>query len=272
MRGLLAGTKIGAAGEFGGGNAFCEFFAIVRKGHEECGDSAFVYCDDRKLAAGVFDGVSGEEGAASASSEAASAALKYLAKAGKADENTMKEAMAKANGAIRSGYTTAALLFMKKDGSFIVAGVGDSPIYSVNAKGGVDVELPIGRPVGDAHSILKYLALRNLVTAVLGNQEGGLSMHVRGGTLAPGEMLVIASDGLSDNLYFKVDGGYVSDTSGSADLAKLIGKKRKPKSIISSLIATISARISKGRIEEKTRFLVPKEDDIAIVAIQFGSK
>jgi len=269
MRKLLAGLKIGGSEEFGGENAFCEFFTMVKKGHEECGDSIFVYYDETRLAVGLFDGVSGEEGAASASSDAASAALKYLAKAKKPDENTMKEAMAKANGAIRSGFTTAALVLIIKDGSFMVAGVGDSPIYSINAKGEADVELPIGRPVGDTHSILKFLALRNLVTSVLGNSGGDINMHVRAGKMKKGETLLLASDGLSDNLYFKVNEGYVSDTAGSADLAKLIGKDRNPEAMVKILAKQVAARLAKGKVEEKTRWLVPKQDDLAMAAIRF---
>jgi len=268
MKQLLAGTKIPDSEECGG-SFFCEFFAFVKKGHAECGDSAFVFCDDNKLAAGVFDGVSGEEAAAAASSAAAAAALKSLAKAKKADENTMKEAVAKANEAIVKGYTTAALVLLMKDGTFILGGVGDSPIYSVNGKGEADVELPIGRPVGDTHSILKFLSLRSLVTSVLGNSGSDINMHVRNGKLKKGEMLILASDGLSDNLYFKVNEGYVSDTAGASDLAQLIGGKRKPESIVRSLVKTAAARLKKGRTEEKTRLLVPKVDDIAIIAIRF---
>ena len=268
MRKLLAGIKITDADECVGSNKFCEFFALVKKGHEECGDSIFVYYDETRLAVGLFDGVSGEEGAASASFEAASAALKYLAKAKKPDESTMKEAMAQANGAIRSGFTTAALALIIKDGSFMVAGVGDSPIYSISANG-VDVELPIGRPVGDTHSILKFLALRNLVTSVLGNSGGDINMHVRAGKMKKGETLLLASDGLSDNLYFKVNEGYVSDTAGSTDLAALIGKARNPEAMVKTLAKEVAARLAKGKVEEKTRWLVPKQDDLALAAIRF---
>jgi len=180
----------------------------------------------------------------------------------------MKGAMAKANGAIRSGFTTAALAFVRKDGSFIVAGVGDSPIYSIGAKG-VDVELPIGRPVGDTHSILKFLALRNLVTSVLGNSGGDINMHVRSGKMGKGETLLLASDGLSDNLYFKVNEGYVSDTAGSADLAALIARMRNPETMVKTLAKQVAARLAKGKVEEKTRWLVPKQDDLALAAIRF---
>jgi serine/threonine protein phosphatase PrpC len=243
------------------------FSIFVRKGHEECGDSAFVYCDAERLIAGVFDGVSGEPDAAEASSCAAQAALAYLKKQKRSGEKAMKEAMVQAHLAINQGYTTATLLVLEKDGAFIVSCVGDSPAYGINSKGEADTELPQARPVGDKDSVLKYLHYRNLVTSVIGPSGTGISMHARTGKLKQGEAIILATDGLSDNLYFKVKDGYVSDTAGTEDLKALIGKTREPERITSILASESAKRMAGARADLPDRMLVPKQDDIAIVAI-----
>lgn len=269
MKKLIAGSRVVDAETVSGSCGFCDFSAIVRKGHGECGDSAFVCCDDEKFAAGVFDGVSGEPGAASASSEAAAAALDSAVKAGKADENAVRDAISGANRAVRTGYTTAALALVAKNGSFAVGGVGDSPVYSISRKGEADLELPLGRAVGDGCSILKFLNFRSLVTSVLGHSGEELPIHVRSGRLRAGDLLVLASDGLFDNLFFATKDGYVSDSAGTADLLSLLGNEREPGAITSKLAAAVASRIAGGNREEKGRLLVPKEDDLAIVSLRF---
>lgn len=267
MERLIRGTKIGKSREFGGKCSFCDLFMYVKKGHEECGDSAFAYCDSKKAIVAVFDGVSGEAGAASASSAAASAALEFLKKHDKADEKVMKKALLHANEQIKEGLTTAVIAFLEKNGSVLVAGVGDSPVYGVS-KGKAVLELPPGRPVGDKDSIFKFLYFRNLVTSVLGPSGFDIHVNMRSGKLRKGEMLILASDGLSDNLYLKVHEGYIKDSSGSEDLSNLIAKKRKPEAIVKHLAKEVAKRISKGKKEEKGRILAPKIDDIAIAVLR----
>ena len=267
MERLIHGTKVAKKATFGGKCSLCDFFVYVKKGHEECGDSAFVYCDGKKAIIGVFDGVSGEAGAASASSLAASTTLEYLKKHHKADEKTIKKALLHANKQVKHGLTTAVLAFMEKNGSVVVAGVGDSPVYGVS-KGNVVLELPIGRPVGDKNSIFKFLYFRNLVTSALGPSGVDIHLNIRSGKLRKGEMLILATDGLLDNLYLEVREGYVVDSSGSEDLSRLIARKGKPETIVKHLAKEIAKRISKGKKEEKGRILAPKNDDLAIAVLQ----
>lgn len=242
-----------------------EFSVSVRRGHEECGDSAFTYAGE-KFIAGVFDGVSGEAGAAEASSVAAEKILAFLKSKKRIGEKEMKDAMLHANRSITHGMTTAALLSIDKDGSFITACVGDSLVYSIDSEGTVSAEIQQGRSVGDDHSILKYLYFRNLVTTVLGHSE--IDMHVRKGRLKKGEVMILASDGLSDNLYFKVKEGYVSDTAGTADLGSIIGGIREPKSIVRLLMEEAVKRMAGEKSELPDRMMVPKKDDIAIIAVR----
>lgn len=268
MEKLMLGTKIKNTETFSSKNKSCECFALVRKGHEECGDSAFVYMDEKKTIIGVFDGVSGEAGAASASSEAATALLKYLKKYNKADEKLIKKAMVDANNKVKHGYTTAALCFVEKDGSTIVAGIGDSPIYGIDKKGEVALELPLGRAVKDNDSILKFFHFRALVTSVLGPSGTEIHINMRKGKLKKGEMLILATDGLTDNLHLKIHEGYVKDSSGSQDLKKLIGKSKKPETIGRNLFNEVKKRIKGKKIETKNSILIPKEDDIAIAVFK----
>jgi hypothetical protein len=267
MEKLIKGSEVAGAEDAQGKTPFCDFSVVVKKGHAECGDSAFVYCDKEKLIAAVLDGVSGEPGASMASTDAASAILEHLKSSGTPSESAVKEALTKAHLAIRIGATTATLLHLSKDGSFILASIGDSPAYGMDAKGKISLELPISRVVKDNDSILKYFYYRNYVTSVLGAQND-LNLRLRSGKLKKGEVLILASDGVTDNLFVKVKNGYVADSSGIDDLGRIIGKLRSPKAINGRLMPVVEARIRGGKIEEPGRMLVPKEDDVAIVIVR----
>ncbi len=269
MEKLIAGTKVATSGTCSGSTGFCDFSVTVKKGHEECGDSAFAYCDDKKAVIGIFDGVSGEPAAALASSAAASAALKHLKALDRCDEKQMREAFMQAQLAVTTGYTTAIILFVGKDGSFLVAGVGDSPAYGISAKGVISLEIPLARMTNDKDSIFKFFYFRNIVTSVLGPSGQDVPIRMRSGKLKKGEVLLLASDGLSDNLWVKVHNGYVKDSSGIDDLKKLIGKEHLPPKIVRLLLDETSKRIKAGKKEKKGLMLVPKEDDIAIAALRF---
>lgn len=268
MERLMPGTRIKTSASVSGSSSFCEFFILVKKGHEECGDSAFAFCDEQKAVLGVFDGVSGEAGAASASSRAAEAALGYLKKLDKCSEEKMREAIALAGDAIEIGFTTALVLFVERNGSFVICSVGDSPAYGI-AKGKVELELPLARAVADKDSIFKFLHFRNLVTSILGPGGGEAKLHLRKGKLRRDEMFILASDGLSDNLWLKIKEGYVTDSSGSDDLKALVGKEKNPEKITKKLSSEIAKRIKAGRKEAKGALLEPKKDDIAIAVIRF---
>lgn len=268
MQKIIRGTEVSGLVEAAVSNGFSESFCIVKKGHEECGDSAFVYADEDKAILAVFDGVSGEEGASAASSVAAESILSALVPQARISEGKMKEAVLKAHGEIKFGLTTAAILFLEKSGSFLLAGVGDSPVYGINRKGQVSLELPLARNVGDKDSILKFFYFRNLLTSALGGGTPEVSLNLRKGKLGKGEVLILASDGLADNLFVATDDGYVTESSGLADLSSLIGKRKEPEKIVRTLFAEISKRLSVGRVELRKSMLVPKEDDIAIIAVR----
>ncbi len=264
---LIRGSELKGRMDAEGKSSFCEFYAAVKKGHPECGDSAFVYSGKDVFIAAVLDGVSGEPGASFASSDAAKAILEHLKGVKEPGESAIKEALTKAHLAIRIGSTTATIFHMSKDGRFVVASIGDSPAYGIDAGGEISLELVQSRAVKDNDSILKYFYYRNLVTSVLGSQTE-LEVCMRAGTLKKGQAVILASDGISDNLFVHVKEGYVTDSSGTKDLADIIGKLRSPRAIVEKLLETVDKRITGGRLEEPGRMLVPKEDDIAVIAVR----
>ncbi len=268
MEKLLLGRGIMTKAEHGGRTKLCQFYALVKKGHEECGDSAFVYADETQAIIAVLDGVSGEAGAASASSLAAASVLESL-KGKRPTEKDIREAFISASRKIMHGFTTISVVMVDEGGRFIMASVGDSPIYGITREGGIGLEHPLGRPVADGDALLKFLSFRNLVTSVLGPSSTDIEIRVSKGTIKKGEMVLIASDGLSDNLYLITKAGYVTDSSGVQDLKRLIGKLRSPERIVKMLDKEVESRISKGKVEEKCRVLVPKEDDVAIIALRW---
>jgi len=268
MERLILGTGVKGTKSAAGKNPFCDFAITVKKVHEECGDSGFVYDDGQKLIMAVLDGVSGEPGAASASSEASIALLAFLKKQDKMNGTVMKEAFAHAQENVTSGFTTASVLFLQKNGSFTIAAVGDSPVYGLEKPGQLSLELPISRPVGVKDSILKFFTLRNLVTSVLGPSGTEIHINMATGTFSKGQVLILASDGLTDNLYMATSEGYVTDSSGKEDLMALIGNEQKPQAIAKKLMAEVSRRLKAGRKEKENGVLVPKQDDIAIAVVR----
>lgn len=266
MKKFLLGENITGEASCGHKGKSCEFYAIVKRGHEECGDSIAAYCNDRIVLA-VFDGISGEAGAGHASSQAAKGILDYL-KTRKATETTLRDAILYANQQIRFGYTTAAIVSIEKDGSILLAGVGDSPIYSIS-KGKTSLEIPLGRAVKKGDSILKFFQFRNLVTSVMGPHDSEIELKIKTGRITKGDIIIMASDGLTDNLYVKTKEGYVTDATGTADLKELVGKTTKPQTIVKKLVKEIEKRIKKGKIQNKNRILFPKTDDLTIIALRW---
>ncbi len=264
----MLGTGVKASKNAAGKAGFCDFAIMVKKGHEECGDSAFAYEDGRKLIIAVLDGVSGEPGAAAASSEAAVALLAFLKKCDKATGTVMKEAFAHAQENVTAGFTTAAVIFLQKNGQFMIATVGDSPVYGIEKPGEISLELPISRPVGENDSILKFFQLRAYVTSVLGPSGTEVHINMASGNFTKGQVLILATDGLTDNLYMAVSEGYVTDPSGKKDLLELIGKEQKPQAMVKKLTAEIARRLKAGRKERPGGVLVPKKDDIAIAVVR----
>ncbi|MBD3210299.1 SpoIIE family protein phosphatase [Candidatus Micrarchaeota archaeon] len=269
MEKLMLGKDIKKEVTFGCKSSLGECFSLVRRGHETCGDSAFIFLDDEKGIFGVFDGVSGEEGAETASSDAAIAALDVLKKYKKADAKAVSKALRTAGRAVTKGCTTAALCFVAKDGSTIVASVGDSPVYGITREKDIVLELPLGRVVKKSNSVLKFFYFRNIVTSVLGPSGSEMHVHTRAGRLKKGEMIMLASDCLNDNLFVKVQEGYVVDATGTDDLKNIVGRLRKPRSILEKISENIKKRIREGRKERKGEVLIPKNDDLALIAFRF---
>ncbi len=258
-----------------GSCVFADFAAIVKKGHSECGDSAFVFVDQKKIILAVFDGVSGESGAARAAETAARMVLSKLKPRDQADESVLRSVLADADQAIKSGYTTATILFLTKSGKYVLAAVGDSPAYLFPASGSQhtavrpSVLISQSRAVGSGNSIMKFFAHRNIVTSVLGKHDGESEAAITTGTLKSGDMIMLASDGLSDNLYVKVNDGFVTDSSGCEDLARIIGSADYPKAMLNLLAKAANERMGKERTDNEFGILVPKQDDLAIAIVKF---
>lgn len=272
MERIIRGSEVQKSIEFSGSTNFCDFFGIVRKGHEICGDSAFVYTDENKTIIAVFDGVSGEPGADLASAEAADFFLNFLKKFDTISQKKMNDAAHFAREHVKSGFTTASIIFLEKNGTFLAASVGDSPIYSLDKNEKIDIELPLSRPVGDGDSILKFFNFRVFVSTVFGGFHSGknpeIHMNMRKGRIAKDEILIVASDCLIDNLYVEFNDGYITESAGKSDLKSLIGSLREPKKIIGILSDEIEKRSKGKKIESGSKILEPKLDDLTIIALR----
>ncbi|MBI5046584.1 protein phosphatase 2C domain-containing protein [Candidatus Micrarchaeota archaeon] len=269
---ISSGIEIQESQFESGGSSFCTFSTFVKSGHTTCGDSAFVYYDSKKAIFGVFDGVSADPDGAIASACAARFFLDELKHIDRINERSLESSFHSVHSKIEKGNTTAVILIIQNNGSFVIGSVGDSVAYGINKEGKIELELPIARAVGDGDSVFKYFQFRNILTSVLGPisglQKDPHELHIRKGKLQKNELFILASDGLSDNLFLRLKDGYIVDSSGSADLAELIGTQRDPEKITKIISSSVSARLSTGRVEKSNLLLVPKQDDVSIVVVK----
>jgi serine/threonine protein phosphatase PrpC len=181
----------------------------------------------------------------------------------------IKRALEGAGTSIEKGYTTASICSVSRKGDIALASVGDSPVYGIDKEGGISIELPLDRAVKEGDSSLKYFHYRNMLRSALGPGREKAVAHLRKGRIASGEGVLMASDGLSDNLFVEIEEGFVSDASGSRDLRSLIGEERSASAILSILEETIDERRKAGRMESGSSLMIPKEDDLAIIVFRF---
>jgi|GEM_PF-1548272 len=267
---ILKGTEITLNKKASIKAPFCKISAAVRRGHEVCGDSAFIYADDEKAIFGVFDGVSGEPSADSASTIAASTVLKELKEVKTPTAKKLKDALSKAHAEVNEGYTTALVLFVKKDGSYMVASVGDSALYSLDS-GEIDLEIPLGRIVSKGDTIFRFMKFRNIVKSVVGWASGGMEINIQRGKLSSGNILIAATDCLPDNLEVEVSEFNVEEQSGKVDLGRIIGKTRDPQKILDKIYETIRERMSnEGRKQRGKYLLESKLDDLGIIVFSYS--
>jgi serine/threonine protein phosphatase PrpC len=269
---ILGGTEITLSKKADTKSGFCKLAAAVRRAHDACGDSAFIHADENKAIFGVFDGVSGEAGADRASTLAAKTILKKLVETEKPGQKEIQKALETAHASVTDGLTTALVVVVLSNGTFISASVGDSTMHSIDQKGNFDIELYGSRVVGKGDTIFRFLAFRNVVKSVIGWHSGEFEVIMREGRLSPGEILIAASDALVDNLNMRVSQFNIEDASGADDLKKIISNQREPEKIRDMLFEEIKERISMDgkEIRQDDMLLAPKKDDFSVVVFRYA--
>lgn len=257
------------------GDAECEYAQIaydVRRMHDVCGDSALIYMDEKKIILAVLDGVSGEQGAEQASSIAAIAILNYLREKDRITKEDLQDALTGAHSHIVYGFTTALVVAIKPDGSFLSASIGDSTFYSLGRNSELDLVMDVMRMVGVGSPVFRFALFRNNVTSVLG-LDADLEIYFKDGMLEPGDTLILVTDGILDNLKFQTEDNKVKSCSGTEDMKEIIGKKHEAKAIVRNIRSEILKRMKNpAEIKEGNQSLIIKPDDFAIIAIHFKGK
>jgi serine/threonine protein phosphatase PrpC len=266
---IIAGKDVRSPARWSGASAFCESALFVKKkdGAEVCGDSVFSYSDRKKAVLGVFDGVGGKAGAELASSEAAAGALSYLKETRLSGSPCMLQAFESAAASIGPGSTTGVIALICQDGSGILGSVGDSPAYVLRADGTVEIQLPLDNMVGDGSPLLDFFNNRHIIFSSL--PEAWMHAHIAPIKLSKGDCIILASDGLSENLYVAMRGEFVTDCSGVTDLSRLLGSERSPARMITVLAKEVARRIEAVKIRKKGKVMMSKQDDLAIAALRF---
>lgn len=268
----LLGTEIKKEKKGELSTKFADMAYTVRRMHDVCGDSAFIYEDSNKAILAVLDGVSGEEGAEQASSVAAVAILNHLKRIESPTKEDVQEALITGAANIVYGLTTALVVVLDKKGGFIAGSVGDSVLYSLDKKGILKLEILPMRIVGEGSPVFRFLMFRNMVPSVLG-LPADMEIYLKQGTLDPGDMLLLMTDGITDNLKIKIEEKKIKDCSGIDDLKEIIGKESDITKIVKKIRREILRRMEdRVDIKEEEESLIIKPDDLAIIGINLRQK
>lgn len=269
----ILGAEVKDSIAFGAKNGLCETYSFVRNGHEECGDSSFVYMDDNKVLVGIFDGVSTENGV-QASARAALLTLDDLRK-GEPSEKRIVDALTEANNFMNDGMTTAVVACFDESGRYFLGSIGDSPIY-MRQHEQIQMMMTLDKVVKPGQDVPEFERMREYITGALGDPPLE-TIHTQTGVASSGAVFLLCTDGLSDNLatpfYRDPDGvPRVQNTNDTSDLSKIIRHLQKPQSIVTRLIETVDERI--GTEEEhlwldSTRLVIPSTDDVAAIALRW---
>ncbi len=242
----------------------------IRKGktNKTCDDAALLLANEKFALIGIFDGV-GSEPFAQYASETVLRTVKFFVTQnfGKIDNEILLErAIEEANFVINKGATTSSVALVLRDGRYFFANVGDSHIYYVSVQGKV-TRITKDEKEANGSSFITYINSRYIVN----NSLGGLIKNINTGKgkLKTSDYLLIASDGILDNLFITVDGGVIIDSSGSTDLEEIIIGKEKADEIVKTITNKVKERMESNEKLEEGKILIPKEDDISIVVLKF---
>lgn len=240
--------------------------AYVKKSREHsCDDSALLVIGDSYILIGVFDGVSGQPNASTASETALITIANYIEKnfKKKKPEELLENAISEANYAVQAGGTTASIALILNNGDYFYANIGDSHIYKMsNSK-----VTRLTKDDRDSSSFASYIKSRYYVGECIGSLI--TSIDKGKGKLEKDDAIFAISDGIVDNLFVKIEGGIVTDTSGKQDLEFIFKDKKDIKSMVESLAEEIKKRMQLKEEVIDRGILVPKEDDAAIVIFRY---
>lgn len=236
------------------------------KNHTTCDDAVYLIESDGLLSFGALDGVSGELFADSASAAAVEGIESYLAACKQESiDSAIKNAFNQANSFVRFGATTASAVIIDRKGNFSISHVGDSSIFLIS-NGKAKLLVAHDSIVGPGSDLSNYAALRHVVSDVLGNPMVNIKQYPMG-RLRKDDILIAATDGLTDNLYITVKDNVVKNDSGEADLMEILDGSKEPQECLEKLLSELNKRLyrlQEIKPREKER-LLPKEDDIGIV-------
>lgn len=250
--------------------------AYVKKSRfHQCDDSALLVIKEKYALLGVFDGVSGEANASTASETALKTIAEYIEKNFKIKksedlENLLQNAVEDANLSINKGGTTATVVLILEDGSYFYANVGDSHVYKfTNNNNRTENKITrLTKDDRDTSSTAIYFAARMVITQSLGYLIKNID--VGKGKLSKGDFIFAISDGIIDNLFVKIDGGILIDTSGKEDLEEMLNECKSTEEFVKVLSEEVKKRMQlKDQVAMDGKVFVPKEDDASIAVLMY---
>ncbi len=182
------------------------------------------------------------------------------------------------------GGTTAVIATVSPDNRYQVASVGDSACYHIdkqgNAKRLFSNDLSVfhygqmkiqGSAIGADPGI--YARTRNFLATSISSHFDMSHIETTEGILGIGEKIILVSDGITKNMYLKLDEeGKLLDTSGCFDIERLIRGKSDAGIVADTILAMAKKRALAG--EMRTRFnkdghsiLLPADDDMAVLVM-----
>lgn len=266
--------------------------AHVKRGatKSQCQDCAAIVVNERFAAAAVLDGF-GRSGTI-LSEAVADRLIEVLLQKKELQADAAKTILLEAavstlqsiaSSIPKHGGTTAAVVLVLPDGCFSAAAVADSALY-VRRSTGIERHFDYSTvhfsgtiPIHANHlHFTTYFNARHVVGATINVKEPPeLAIEAVEGMIAPGESILLTTDGATKNLKVRITPhtGQIADNSGCDDLAAILRGKRASRSMISALLKEIDSRLERAFLSSELPFLVddtallPNCDDVGLVAI-----
>jgi serine/threonine protein phosphatase PrpC len=172
------------------------------------------------------------------------------------------------------GGSTASIMCINNENRFSAIGVGDSAIYHI--RDGQVTRFWDHIPEYDGKTGLKtsvYLNYRNVLSRSIGPWKDDFpsrqDVDLKEGSIGQGDIIIIVSDGITKNLSFFHENGFITDIGGSIDILEMCQQGDDAGRIAGNILQESVRRIEKVPVFSHGRTIMPARDDMSVMVACF---